>query len=205
MIGILVSFWDGLFAGAMLVSGRVDTVAESIFVKGQWAGMIAHQVHRWDTNSISNNQIVIVRHYIRRESNAVGCERNCQVHWESLSLSLCAQFKHLGPGTHGMEWFWANSCIFQQVFLVHTHERRLKTCNGLWRLPWFFPGQQARRRNRRENLEWVAAGWAASSGETQLLAAKRLPAPTRLCMGPWEALCTVEAYWDPQPEMKLST
>ena len=33
-------------------------------------------------------QIVIVRHYIRRESNAVGSERICQVHWESLSLSL---------------------------------------------------------------------------------------------------------------------
>ena len=24
MVGILVSFWDGLFSGAMLVSGRVD-------------------------------------------------------------------------------------------------------------------------------------------------------------------------------------
>ena len=26
MVGILVSFWDGLFSGAMLVSGRVDEV-----------------------------------------------------------------------------------------------------------------------------------------------------------------------------------
>ena len=26
MVGILVSFWDDLFAGAMLVSGRVESV-----------------------------------------------------------------------------------------------------------------------------------------------------------------------------------
>ena len=28
MVGILVSFWDGLFSGAMLVSGRVLTTTE---------------------------------------------------------------------------------------------------------------------------------------------------------------------------------
>ena len=46
MVGILVSFWDGLFSGAMLVSGRVTFVnmmpTNSFFPKksspGRWAG-----------------------------------------------------------------------------------------------------------------------------------------------------------------------
>ena len=175
----------------------------------QWRNQLLWKVseQEWSRTKCTG-EIQIVSNSNRQTlyQTRIECRRlreDLSVHWEP--LSLCAQFKHIGPGTHGMEWFWANSCIFQHVFLVYTHERRLKMCNGLWRLPWFFPGQQAWRRNRRENLEWVAAGWAASSGETQLLAAKRLPAPTRLCKGPWEALCTVEAYWDPQPEMKLST
>ncbi len=28
MVGILVSFWEGLFSGAMLVSGRVGSLAK---------------------------------------------------------------------------------------------------------------------------------------------------------------------------------
>ena len=80
------------------------------FVKGQWAGMIAHQVHRWDTNSIRQT-LYQTRTDCRRLREDLSSPLE-------VSLSLCS-IHHLGPGTHDMEWFWANSCIFQHVFLAH--------------------------------------------------------------------------------------
>ena len=40
MVGILVSFWDGLFSGAMLVSGRVAPIKDGGF-------SIAVLIFRW--------------------------------------------------------------------------------------------------------------------------------------------------------------
>ena len=55
MVGILVSFWDGLFSGAMLVSGSVFTVFGSIFnglskVLGDpfWGPHFAADSHWWN-------------------------------------------------------------------------------------------------------------------------------------------------------------
>ena len=40
-----VSFWDGLFSGAMLVSGRVFAFVENTFFPGILGGMSPPEIH----------------------------------------------------------------------------------------------------------------------------------------------------------------
>ena len=111
MVGILVSFWDGLFAGAMLVSGKVDHSGGIYFL---WK--VSEQ--EWSrTKCTGEIQIVFVQTLYQTRTDCRRLREDLSSPLE-VSLSLCS-IHHLGPGTHDMEWFWANSWIFQHVFLAH--------------------------------------------------------------------------------------
>ena len=49
MVGILVSFWDGLFSGAMLVSGRVYIHLHTVYL---WVWIDSHNLVTHDTPTI---------------------------------------------------------------------------------------------------------------------------------------------------------
>ena len=49
MVGILVSFWDGLFSSAMLVSGRVYIHLHTVYL---WVWIDSHNLVTHDTNTI---------------------------------------------------------------------------------------------------------------------------------------------------------
>ena len=54
MVGILVSFWDGLFSGAMLVSGRVCQMTSFLFVSCVFFGI----THKDGKESLHFKQII---------------------------------------------------------------------------------------------------------------------------------------------------
>ena len=67
MVGILLSYWGGLFSGAMLVSGRVnidvcDVKVPTVKFLGRGGGVYIGKIPRWDLSPIVHKRHFFLHH-----------------------------------------------------------------------------------------------------------------------------------------------